>query len=48
MSNGDIPENLEDLVNLRISREQWLASAHFCKDATDRPHIDARGVLTTA
>lgn len=43
-----IPEDLENLVNLRITREQWLASAHLCKNSPTRPHVNASGVLTTA
>lgn len=43
----NVPEDLEDLVNFRITREQGLACAHLGKDATDGPHIDAGRVLTT-
>jgi hypothetical protein len=39
------PEDLEDLVNLRVTREEWLARAHLGEDAADRPHVDASGVL---
>ncbi len=35
------PEDLEDLVNLGISREQWMASHnHLRKDAPHGPHVD--------
>lgn len=42
-----IPEDLEDLVDLRITGEQGLASTHFGKNATDRPHVHTSRVLTT-
>ena len=42
-----VPEDLEDLVNLRVTREERLAGAHFGEDATDRPHVDACAVLTS-
>jgi hypothetical protein len=44
----DEPENLENLVNLGITREQRLAGAHLGKDAADRPHVDAGRVLPAA
>lgn len=44
----NVPEDLEDLVNLRITGEQGLACAHLGEDTTDRPHIDTGRVLTTA
>lgn len=40
-------ENLEDLVNLRVAREERLASSHLCEDASDRPHVDTRTVLAS-
>lgn len=43
-----IPEDLEDLIDLRVTREQGLARAHFGEDATNRPHVDAGGVLSAA
>jgi len=43
----NIPEDLEDLINLRVAREQRLARAHLGEDATDRPHVDTGRVLTT-
>lgn len=45
---GHVPEDLEDLINFRITREQGLAGAHLCKDSTARPHVDTGGILTTA
>lgn len=42
-----LPENLEDLVNLRITWEQRLAGAHLGKYAAHRPHVYTRGVLPT-
>ncbi len=44
----NLPEDLEDLVNLGVAREQGLAGAHLGKDAADRPHVDAGGVLAAA
>jgi hypothetical protein len=43
-----LPEDLEDLVNLRIAREQWLLGDHFGEDASHRPHVDTGGVLATS
>lgn len=45
---GSLPEDLEDLVNLRVTREQRLAGAHLSKDSSTRPHVDAGGILATA
>jgi hypothetical protein len=39
-------ENLEDLVDLRVTREERLASSHFGKDAANGPHVDTSRVLT--
>lgn len=50
-SAGDglcVPEDLEDLVNLRVAREQRLAGAHLSKNAANRPHVDAGRVLAAA
>lgn len=44
---GELPEDLEDLVNLRVTREQRLACAHFGEDAADRPHIYTGRVLSS-
>ena len=38
-------EDLENLVNLAVSREQWLARRHLREDAPDTPHVDSRAVL---
>jgi hypothetical protein len=43
----DEPEDLEDLVDLRVTGEQGLAGAHFGEDAAYRPHVDTGGVLPT-
>ena len=40
------PEDLEDLVNLGVAREQGLAGAHLSEDAANRPHVDAGRVLS--
>ena len=42
----DVPEDLEDLVNLRVTREERLARAHLSEDATDRPHVNTSRVLS--
>lgn len=42
-----IPENFENFVNLRVAREQRLASAHLGKDAASRPHVNTGRVLAT-
>lgn len=42
----DLPEDLEDLINLRITREQWLSHRHLRKDTSDGPHIDSGAVMT--
>jgi hypothetical protein len=37
----DAPEDLEDLVDLRVTREERVAlERHLGEDAPDRPHID--------
>jgi hypothetical protein len=38
-------EDLEDLVDLRVAREEWLASSHLGEDAANRPHVNTSGVL---
>ncbi|KAH3668729.1 hypothetical protein OGAPHI_002483 [Ogataea philodendri] len=40
-------EDLEDLVDLRVSGKQRLAVGHLCKNASNRPHIHACRVLFT-
>lgn len=43
------PEDLEDLVNLRIPREQRMSSHnHLRKDAPHGPHVDTGRVVTCA
>jgi hypothetical protein len=39
------PEDLEDLVNFRVTGKQGLASAHFGEDGAYGPHIDTGGIL---
>lgn len=41
-------EDLENLVDLAVAREDGLAVAHFGKDAADRPDVDACAVLFPA
>jgi hypothetical protein len=40
-------EDLENLINLRITWEERLSGAHLCKDTTNRPHVNTSGVLAT-
>ena len=42
-----LPEDLENLVNLRITREKGLSCAHLGENTPNRPHINAGGVLPT-
>ena len=40
------PEDLENLVNLRITREEWGSlHDHLSHNATNGPHVDRRGVV---
>jgi len=41
-------EDLEDLVDLAVAREQGLARRHLREDAPHAPHVDARAVLPAA
>ncbi len=37
-----VPENLEDLIDFRVTRKEWLSlTSHLGKDGSDRPHIDS-------
>ena len=37
----NLPEDSENLVNLRVTREQWVASHdHLGHDTAHRPHVD--------
>lgn len=47
IGEGHVLEDLEDLVNLGITREERLAGAHLSKDASNRPHVNTRRVLTS-
>ena len=42
------PEDLEDLINLRVAGEQGLPSTHLSEDGADGPHIDTGGVLAAS
>lgn len=44
---GNVPEDLEDFINLGVTWEEGFAGAHLSEDATDRPHIHASRVLPT-
>ena len=39
-------ENLKDLIDLRIAHEEWSFLDELGEDATDGPHVDAKGVLS--
>ena len=41
-------EDLEDLIDLRVTHEQRLLLHQLSKDATDGPHVDAERVLALA
>jgi hypothetical protein len=44
--NKRIPEYFEYLINLRVARKEGISlHDHLCKDATDGPHINSRGVM---
>lgn len=40
-------EDLEDLIDLRVTREERLAGSHLGEDAANGPHVDTSGVLAT-
>ena len=42
------PENLEDLIDLAITREQRFLRRHLREDAPDGPHVHAGAVLAAA
>ena len=45
---GRGPQNLDDLyqlVNARLTWEQWLSEQQLCNDAASGPHIDSVAVL---
>jgi hypothetical protein len=42
-----LPEDLEDLVNLRVAWKERFASAHLGENSSNRPHINASRVLTS-
>lgn len=45
-SKSHAPEDLENLVYLRVSREQGIAAHdHLSEDASHRPHIDCSRVM---
>lgn len=44
----DIPEDLENFINLRVTWEKRLAGTHLCEYASNRPHIDTSRVLTSS
>ena len=37
-------EDLEDLVYLRVAREQWSLAHELGKDATDAPHVNSSAI----
>ena len=42
-----LPENLENLINFRVTGEERLARAHFGENSTNRPHINTGRVLAS-
>lgn len=42
----DVLEDLEDLVDFRVTREQRFPCTHLREDGSDGPHVDAGGVLS--
>lgn len=48
-SGGRAPEDLEDLVDLRVTWEERVAAEdHLCEDAPDGPHVDRSRVVSRA
>ena len=41
-------EDLEDLINLRVTHKERSFLDEFSEDAADGPHVDAQGVLLLA
>ena len=39
-------DNFNQLINRRISVEQYFSSSHFGNDACGRPHVNGRGVIS--
>lgn len=39
-----LPEDLKELVNLRVSMEEWFLGHHLCKNAGHTPHVDWAGI----
>jgi hypothetical protein len=37
---------VEELLELGVARKKRLLADHLCKDATDAPHVDRRGVVS--
>lgn len=44
---GNGPEDLEDLVDFGITRDERHARCHLSKDGTTRPDVDGGGVVAT-
>jgi hypothetical protein len=40
-----VGEDLEDLINLRVSHKQRFFFNHFCKNAAQRPNVHTQGIL---
>lgn len=41
-----LPENMKQLLELRVTREQSLPSNHLSENATNGPHVDSSGVMS--
>jgi len=45
---GCLLEDLKNLIDLRVAREERFLGAHLGKDAADGPHVDSGRILTSA
>jgi hypothetical protein len=42
------PEDLEELVNFRVTGKQWSLGEHLSDDAANAPHVHGQGICSTA
>ncbi len=45
---GYLPEDLEDLIDFGVAREERPPSTHLGENAADRPHVDASRILSSS
>lgn len=38
-------DDLDELINARLAREEWLAEHELCHDTSSRPHVNVGGVV---